>query len=97
VVLVLGGLYGGFLNPTEAGRWAPLARWSSRPAPVADGRTFWRLLVETGQITVSVLFLIMAATFFSRMLALSGVPRQLSELFLPGPSGPTGSCCCICC
>ena len=48
------------------------------------------MLVETGQITVSVLLLIMAATFFSRMLAMSGVPRELAEFFLSGPVGPWG-------
>ena len=32
----------------------------------------------------------MAATFFSRMLALSGVPRELAEFFLSGPVGPFG-------
>lgn len=91
MVLVLGGLYGGFLNPTEAGAAGALGalliallRRSLTP------RSFWRLLVETGQITVSVLFLILAATFFSRMLALSGVPRFLAETLLSGPIGPYG-------
>lgn len=91
MLLVLGGLYGGFFNPTEAG-----AAGAAGALVIAllrrslDGKTFWRLLVETGQITVSVLFLIMAATFFSRMLALSGVPRELAEFFLSGPVGPFG-------
>ena len=91
VLLVLGGLYGGFLNPTEAGAVGAagalviaLLRRSLTPS------VFWRLLVETGQITVSVLFLIMAATFFSRMLALSGLPNDLAELLLSGPVGPYG-------
>ncbi len=91
MLVVLGGLYGGFLNPTEAGAAGAfgalvvaLARRS------LDPKSFWRLLVETGQITVSVLFLILAATFFSRMLALSGVPRGLAELLLTGPIGPYG-------
>ncbi|MFD2856287.1 TRAP transporter large permease subunit [Seohaeicola zhoushanensis] len=55
-----------------------------------DRKTFWSLLVETGQITVSVLFLILAATFFSRMLALSGVPRELAHVLLSGSLGPYG-------
>ncbi|HLV83175.1 MAG TPA: TRAP transporter large permease subunit [Devosia sp.] len=91
ITLVLGGLYGGFFNPTEAGAAgafgalviAVLRRSLNR-------RTFWKLLVETGQITVSVLFLILAASFFSRMLALSGMPRSLAEFFLDGPIGPWG-------
>src|SRR5690606_3984312 len=50
----------------------------------------WALLVETGQITVSVLFLIMAATFFSRMLAMSGLPAKLAETLLDSSVGPYG-------
>lgn len=91
ITLVLGGLYGGFLNPTEAGAagaFGALVIAVLRRS--LDRRTFWRLLVETGQITVSVLFLILAATFFSRMLALSGVPRELAEFFLSGNIGPYG-------
>ena len=91
MLVVLGGLYGGFLNPTEAGAagaFGALVIAILRRS--LDGRSFWKLLVETGQITVSVLFLILAATFFSRMLALSGVPRQLAELFLSGPIGSYG-------
>ena len=55
-----------------------------------DRRSFWGLLVESGQITVSVLFLIMAATFFSRMLAMSGLPGLLADVILGGPIGPWG-------
>ena len=80
MTLVLGGLYGGFLNPTEAGAVGALGalvvallRRSLTPAQLLV------LLVETGQITVSVLFLIVAATFFSRMLAMSGLPAALAR------------------
>lgn len=91
VVLVLGGLYGGFFNPTEAGAAGAfgalviaLTRRSLSPS------SFWQMMVETGKITVSVLFLIMAATFFSRMLAMSGLPRTLADVLLSGPIGPYG-------
>ena len=91
VVLVLGGLYGGFFNPTEAGAagafgalMIALMRRSLSPSGL------WQLMVETGKITVSVLFLIMAATFFSRMLAMSGLPRELADVLLSGPIGPYG-------
>jgi C4-dicarboxylate transporter, DctM subunit len=91
IVLVLGGLYSGFLNPTEAGAIGAfgalvlaLSRRSLTPG------SFWRILVETGQITVSVLFLIMAASFFSRMLAMSGLPNMLAQYLLAGPIGPYG-------
>ncbi len=91
IVLVLGGLYSGFLNPTEAGAIGAfgalvlaLSRRSLTPG------SFWRILVEAGQITVSVLFLIMAASFFSRMLAMSGLPNMLAQSLLSGPIGPYG-------
>jgi tripartite ATP-independent transporter DctM subunit len=91
MILVLGGLYGGFFNPTEAGAAGAFgALVIALMRRSLDGKTLWKLLVETGQITVSVLLLIMAATFFSRMLALSGVPRELAEFFLSGPIGPFG-------
>tara|TARA_R110002124_G_scaffold53247_1_gene152690 strand:+ start:21955 stop:23268 length:1314 start_codon:yes stop_codon:yes gene_type:complete len=91
IALVLGGLYGGLFNPTEAG-----AAGAAGALVIAllrrslNRRTFWKLLVETGQITVSVLFLILAASFFSRMLALSGMPNALAVFLLDGPIGPWG-------
>jgi tripartite ATP-independent transporter DctM subunit len=91
VTLVLGGLYGGFLNPTEAGAVGALGALAIAlmRRSLTPGR-FWSLLVETGQVTVSVLFLIMAATFFSRMLAMSGLPNALAEFLLASTIGPYG-------
>jgi C4-dicarboxylate transporter DctM subunit len=89
--LVLGGLYAGLFNPTEAGAagaFGALVIAILRKS--LTGSKLWKMLVETGQITVSVLFLILAATFFSRMLALSGMPQSLAEFLLGGPFGPWG-------
>jgi C4-dicarboxylate transporter, DctM subunit len=91
MTLVLGGLYGGFLNPTEAGAVGAFgALVVALLRRSLSGRVFWQLLVETGQITVSVLFLIVAATFFSRMLAMSGLPAALADVLLDGALGPMG-------
>ena len=91
MLVVLGGLYGGFLNPTEAGAAGAFgALVIALVRRSLTRRTFWNILVETGQITVSVLFLILAATLFSRMLALSSLPRELAQFFLEGPIGPYG-------
>jgi C4-dicarboxylate transporter DctM subunit len=91
IFLVLGGLYLGFLNPTEAGAIGALgALILALMRRSLDRRSFWGIMVESGQITVSVLFLIMAATFFSRMLTLSGLPAELADVFLTGPIGPWG-------
>lgn len=77
--LVLGGIYGGFFTPTEAGAVGALgailigfARRSLAP------RKIWRVLTDTGQVTASICFLIIAASMYSRMLSLSGLPEYLS-------------------
>ena len=91
ILVVLGGIYGGFLNPTEAGAAGALgALVIAIMRRSLNARTFWGLLVETGQITVSVLFLIMAASFFSRMLAMSGLPAWLAQMLLGDFVGPYG-------
>ena len=39
----------------------------------------WEVLVETGHIVASILMLIVAATMYSRMLGISGLPNELGE------------------
>ena len=80
IFVVLGGIYGGIFTATDAGAVGALgalalalARRRLTPA------IFWKVLVETGRITVSVLFLIVAANLYSRMLTLSGLPQFIVE------------------
>jgi tripartite ATP-independent transporter DctM subunit len=81
VGLVLGGLYSGFFTPTEAGAVGALAALAVALARRSlDLGRFWRTIIETGHIAVCVLFLIMAATLYSRMLALSGLPGEITEV-----------------
>ncbi len=64
-------------TPERSARWGPwpLALAKRRLTPAI----FWKVLVETGRITVSVLFLIIAANLYSRMLTLSGLPQFIVE------------------
>jgi C4-dicarboxylate transporter, DctM subunit len=81
IILVLGGLYGGFFTPTEAGAvGAAGALVIALARKRLTWRKFWNVLTETGFVSVSVLFLIIAASLYSRMLALSGVPSSVTEL-----------------
>ena len=80
VALVIGGIYGGLLTPTEAGAAGALgALVIGTVRRRLDLKTLWSVLVETGHITVSILFLILAANVYARMLALSGLPQQTGE------------------
>ena len=91
VLLVLGGIYGGFFSPTEAGAVGALgALIIAFLRRKLDRGALWRVLVETGHITASILMLIVAATMYSRMLALSGLPNDLGEWILQAEIGLYG-------
>jgi len=80
ILLVLGGLYGGLFTPTEAGAvgaaGALVIAFARRRL---NGPKLWNVLVETGYVSVSVLFLILSASLYSRMLALTGMPGAVTE------------------
>ena len=80
ILLVLGGLYSGLFTPTEAGAvGAAGALVIALVRRRLDGPKLWRVLVETGHVSVSVLFLVLAASLYSRMLALTGLPASITE------------------
>lgn len=80
ILLVLGGLYSGFFTPTEAGAvGAAGALVIALVRRRLDWPKLWRVLVETGHVSVSVLFLVLAASLYSRMLALTGLPAAITE------------------
>lgn len=91
IVLVLGGIYGGIFTPTEAGAVGAfgaivVAAFKRR----LTWKMLWRVTTETGHITAAVLFLIIAANMYSRMLALSGVPNYVSSLVVNANLGTYG-------
>lgn len=81
ILLVLGGIYTGWLTPVEAGAAGALA---ALVVAVARRNITWRGLwdtfIETGHITASILFLITMASFYSRMLGYAGLPNELQAL-----------------
>ena len=80
VILVLGGIYTGWFSPEEAGA-------AGSAGALAIGvlkrrltwHGFWRILVETGQITAAILFLIISASMYSRMLGVAALPTLFSD------------------
>lgn len=80
ILLVLGGIYGGVFTPTEAGAVGALgALIIAALKKRLDKTVLWQVLVETGHIVASILLLIVAATMYSRMLGISGLPNELGE------------------
>lgn len=91
ITLVLGGLYGGLFTPTEAGAvGAAGALLIALVRRRLDWRKLWNVLTETGYVSVSVLFLIISAMLYSRMLALTGMPAAVTESITSLGLGPWG-------
>jgi C4-dicarboxylate transporter, DctM subunit len=80
IALVLGGIYGGIFTPTEAGAIGAIGAFAIY---VARGRfklgEIGALLLETGRATSSIFFLFIAASLYSRMLAVSGLPMAVAN------------------
>jgi C4-dicarboxylate transporter, DctM subunit len=81
IAIVLGGIYGGIFTPTESGAAGALgALVIALLRRKLSWRTLWGTLVDTGYVTVSILFLILGARVFAQMLAMSNLPQELSAL-----------------
>lgn len=91
ILLVLGGIYGGFFTPIEAGAvgcfGAILIGLMRRSLTWSN---FWQVLGDTGLVTASVCFLIIAAQMYSRMLSLSGVPSEFGTFVATADIGYWG-------
>jgi tripartite ATP-independent transporter DctM subunit len=81
VAVVMGGIYGGIFSPTEAGAAGALGALvvslARRSLTWADLR---QLVLETGAITAGLLFLMIAASVYGRMLSMSTIPMQTAGL-----------------
>ena len=91
VFLVLGGIYGGFFTATEGGAVGATGALALALARRRlDLGRLRRVLVETGQVTASVLVLIVAASLYARMLALAGLPDLAVRWLGAAGLGPEG-------
>lgn len=91
VVFVLGGLYSGFFTPTEAGgvgAFAALIVALLRRS--LNLRKWWQVLTETGSISVGILALLVAASFYSQMLAVAGIPSAIGSFVQNSGFGAMG-------
>lgn len=88
IFVVLGGLYAGWFSPVEAGAAGALLglaiAFIRRKMTLRD---LWATMIETGHVTASILFLITAASIYSRMLGLAGLPNALSDFLATAEFG----------
>ena len=88
---VIGGIYAGWFTATESGAIGALGAFilaiARRKLTWAG---VWKVLVETGQVTVSILFVIIAANIYTRLIALSGLPNALNDAVVAAHLGFVG-------
>ncbi|MGH8741564.1 MAG: TRAP transporter large permease subunit, partial [Burkholderiales bacterium] len=91
IIVVLGGIYGGVFTPTESAAAGALgALLIAIARRKLTWRSLWSTMVETGYVTVSVLFLLLAARIFGQMLAMSNLPQQMSAFVAEAQLGLYG-------
>jgi C4-dicarboxylate transporter, DctM subunit len=80
IAIVLGGIYSGVVTAAEAGAAGALMAFI---IAALKGRMSYaklkEVLIDTGHVTAAILFLIMAATMYSRMLGIAGLPSMFSD------------------
>jgi len=82
VSVVLGGLYGGLFTAAEGGAVGAAAALIIALAKRSlTWKSFWRLLLNAGAITTSLLLLIIGANLYSRVLVLTGLPMSFGNWF----------------
>jgi len=82
ILLVMGGLYGGVFTPVEAGAvGAFLALIFALVRRRLTFQSLWSVLIDTGKVSATLLFLIISASMYSRMLGLSGLPGEMADIF----------------
>lgn len=89
VILVLGGLYSGFFTPTEAGgigAFGALIIAALRRS--LNRHKLWLVMKQTGAISVAILVLLIAASYYSRMLSIAGLPNAIADLVRAGGFSP---------
>lgn len=81
IVLVMGGIWGGFFTPTEAGAVGAaggfLLIFINRQRLTL--RSLWQILLGAGQTTASIFLLLICAQMYSRVLTMSGLAGNVTQ------------------
>lgn len=89
IIVTLGGIWGGFFTPIEAGG---VGAFGALILVICKRKftlkNMWETLLEAGVTTGSVLFLLISAQMYSRMLAMSGVVNMVSKAVTQLPLPP---------
>ena len=80
IILVLGGIWGGFFTPTEASAIGALGALAIAIVKKTKIEDYKKSLLQTASSTSVILFLMISAQMYSRMLTVSGVVNWLTSI-----------------
>lgn len=83
-IIVLGGLYGGILTPTEAAAAGSIASLILAVlfGTMKEFPKFISAINEAARVSAMLFLLIVGALYFSRVFAFTGLPQQLTEFII---------------
>lgn len=82
VALVIGGLWGGLFNPTEAAGFGAIGALILGVVKGLRFRGVMEAIYSAGRTTAPILILLIAASMYSRLLAFAGAINYIQGLFL---------------
>jgi C4-dicarboxylate transporter, DctM subunit len=82
IIFVLGGIWFGMFTPTEAAGMGALMAIGIGILKGMGWRDFVQSILNTGRISAPLLFLLIAAQLYSRLLAMGGIIEVVEQMFL---------------
>jgi tripartite ATP-independent transporter DctM subunit len=82
ILLVIGGIWSGFFTPTEAAGFGALGALVIGVVKGMRGAQIIEAIFQAGKTTAPIMFLLITAQMYSRLLALGGAVNYIQSLFL---------------
>jgi C4-dicarboxylate transporter, DctM subunit len=91
ILIVLGGIYTGWFTATEAGGVGAMAALILTVIKRRlTWKSLWQALTETGHVTSSICFLLIAAHLYARMITITGIPNVMESVIMGSGIGLAG-------
>ncbi|MGC1442926.1 MAG: TRAP transporter large permease [Burkholderiaceae bacterium] len=81
IILVIGGLWGGLFTPTEAAGFGAMGALVLGLIKGMRWREVMQAIYNAGKTTAPIMFLLITASMYSRLLALGGTVNYISDFF----------------
>ncbi|MBR2573896.1 MAG: TRAP transporter large permease [Loktanella sp.] len=88
IILVIGGIWAGFFTPTEAAAFGVVAAMVIGVIKGMRGAEILESMYQAGRTTAPIMFLLIAAQMYSRLLALGGGVNYIQDLFMQSNLSP---------